>query len=211
MYSKNDYQYYLENQLTHSDDFLAHYGVNNYLIHERSHKYIKKIGNRYFYTQAEIEAYLKKKADQLNPKKKFDENYRVYKDTKTLNTYGKNSKGETVKTGTYKAKYRGIESKKAYKYVDLSTHEYSDGRKTQNLYFTPTKKPHEFKKGRVEFSSSDEGSRLTVDVTKKKKPKKKSRVVSSPDKNIKLKRSRFQERWNKKMQRYGKEALKEME
>ena len=27
MYSKNDYRYYLENQLMHSDDFLAHYGV----------------------------------------------------------------------------------------------------------------------------------------------------------------------------------------
>ena len=27
MYSKNDYRYYLENQLMHSDDYLAHYGV----------------------------------------------------------------------------------------------------------------------------------------------------------------------------------------
>lgn len=27
MYNKNDYRYYLENQLIHSDDFLAHYGV----------------------------------------------------------------------------------------------------------------------------------------------------------------------------------------
>ena len=27
MYSKNDYRYYLENQLMHSDDILAHYGV----------------------------------------------------------------------------------------------------------------------------------------------------------------------------------------
>ena len=27
MYSKNDYRYYLEDQLIHSDDFLAHYGV----------------------------------------------------------------------------------------------------------------------------------------------------------------------------------------
>ena len=27
MYSKNDYRYYLENQLIHSDDYLAHYGV----------------------------------------------------------------------------------------------------------------------------------------------------------------------------------------
>lgn len=27
MYSKNDYRYYLEDQLYHSDDFLAHYGI----------------------------------------------------------------------------------------------------------------------------------------------------------------------------------------
>lgn len=27
MYSKNDYRYYLDNRLMHSDDFLAHYGV----------------------------------------------------------------------------------------------------------------------------------------------------------------------------------------
>ena len=27
MYSKNDYRYYLENQLVHSEDYLAHYGV----------------------------------------------------------------------------------------------------------------------------------------------------------------------------------------
>lgn len=27
MYSKNDYLYYLENQLEHSDDYLAHYGI----------------------------------------------------------------------------------------------------------------------------------------------------------------------------------------
>lgn len=27
MYSRNDYRYYLENRLMHSDDFLAHYGV----------------------------------------------------------------------------------------------------------------------------------------------------------------------------------------
>jgi len=27
MYSRNDYRYYLENQLMNSDDYLAHYGV----------------------------------------------------------------------------------------------------------------------------------------------------------------------------------------
>lgn len=51
MYGKNDYRYYLENRLIHSDDYLAH---------ERSHKYIKKIGKRYFYTQQELAAFLNK-------------------------------------------------------------------------------------------------------------------------------------------------------
>ena len=36
MYSKNDYRYYLENQLAHSDDYLAHYGVKG--MKWRKHK-----------------------------------------------------------------------------------------------------------------------------------------------------------------------------
>ena len=37
MYSKNDYRYYLENQLIHSDDFLAHYGVKGMKWKHRKH------------------------------------------------------------------------------------------------------------------------------------------------------------------------------
>ena len=47
MYSKNDYRYYLEKRIR--DDYIAH---------ERSHKYIKKIGDRYFYTTEELTAYM---------------------------------------------------------------------------------------------------------------------------------------------------------
>lgn len=36
MYSKNDFRYYRENRLTHSDDFLAHYGVKG--MKWRKHK-----------------------------------------------------------------------------------------------------------------------------------------------------------------------------
>ena len=39
MYSKNDYRYYLENQLTHSDDFLAHYGVRGMKWKHRKKKF----------------------------------------------------------------------------------------------------------------------------------------------------------------------------
>lgn len=35
MYSRNDYRYYLENRLMHSDDFLAHYGVKGMKWHKK--------------------------------------------------------------------------------------------------------------------------------------------------------------------------------
>lgn len=35
MYSKNDYRYYLENQLMHSDDYFAHYGVKGMKWHKK--------------------------------------------------------------------------------------------------------------------------------------------------------------------------------
>lgn len=37
MYSRNDYRYYLEDQLAHSDDFLAHYGVRGMKWKHRMH------------------------------------------------------------------------------------------------------------------------------------------------------------------------------
>lgn len=55
MYSRNDYRYYLERRLN-----------SDYLAHERSHKYIKKIGDRYFYTQQELAAFLNKDRPQNN-------------------------------------------------------------------------------------------------------------------------------------------------
>lgn len=39
MYSKNDYRYYLENQLMHSDDVLAHYGVRGMKWHKKKGGY----------------------------------------------------------------------------------------------------------------------------------------------------------------------------
>lgn len=40
MYSRNDYRYYLENRLMHSDDFLAHYGVKGMKWHKKK-EYVK--------------------------------------------------------------------------------------------------------------------------------------------------------------------------
>lgn len=39
MYSKNDYRYYLEKQLVHSEDFLAHYGVKGMKWHKKKEGY----------------------------------------------------------------------------------------------------------------------------------------------------------------------------
>ena len=39
MYSRNDYRYYLENRLIHSNDFLAHYGVKGMKWHKKKDGY----------------------------------------------------------------------------------------------------------------------------------------------------------------------------
>lgn len=165
MYSKNDYRYYLENQLIHSDDFLDYYGVDS-LYHARSHKYIKKIGKRYFYTQKELEAFLREK----NPKN----NYKITKFSGEFGEWG-GPNGQT-RIGTVKAKDVGIQSKKnPSKYLAVGSTKATSGKKTVDLYFSPTKKLHYMKKGRLMVSTGEEGSHVSLDVTKKKRedPKKK--------------------------------------
>lgn len=139
MYGKNDYRYYLENQLAHSDDYLAHYGVK---------------GMKW----------------KQHLKKKFNDNYDVYKISGEHDVYGGRN-GQT-KMGTVKYKERGIESKNAYKYVSVGSHKYSNGKSTRDLYFSPTKKEHNIKKGRLTINTGEEGSYVSIDTTKRKKSKK---------------------------------------
>ena len=69
MYSKNDYRYYLENQLAHSDDFLAHYGVQG--MHW---------GVRRYQPYSQVPRKSGKKGDEKGLAKKKAK--QVYKDTK---------------------------------------------------------------------------------------------------------------------------------
>ena len=133
MYSKNDYRYYLENQLMHSDDFLAHYGVK---------------GMKW----------------KHHLKNKFNQNFELYKGTNKWNSdlYGS---GQT--------KYAGIESKKdPSKYLEVSKYKHSDGQRQINVRFSPTKKNHYKRLGRIRLSSSSDGSVVSIDTSSKKSYKK---------------------------------------
>ena len=147
MYSKNDYRYYLENQLMHSEDYLAHYGVKG-----------------------------------MKWKQHLKKNYRVYNISGERGVYG--GPNGQVKTGSYKFKDRGIVSKKnPSRYISVGEKKYSNGKKTKDLYFSPTKKEHYLKKGRLEVNTGEEGSHVSIDVTKKKKKKTKS--LTNKDKKVK--------------------------
>ena len=131
MYSKNDYRYYLEDQLIHSDDFLAHYGVK---------------GMKW----------------KQHLKKKFDQNFNVYKDSKSFDYRGGVS-----------TKYAGIESKKhPSRYLEVSKSKYKNGGRETNIYFSPTKKEHYKRLGRARLNTSEEGSVISIDTSKKKRYKK---------------------------------------
>lgn len=146
MYSRNDYRYYLEHRLEKSNDFLAHYGVKGM----RKGQHLPQV--------------LAKLRAQANLKQRFNDNYRTY-----------SSSGQFESDGGYKWKERGIESKKAYKYISIGSRKYKNGTRTKDLYFTPTKKPHYKRIGRLRLSSGEEGSRISLDVSSKKRYQKNNR------------------------------------
>lgn len=145
MYSKNDYRYYLERRLD-----------SDYLAHERSHKYIKKIGDRYFYTQQELAAFLNKD----NPKKVTLER-RVDPTTGTrdyridFNKHEHWSDGVGVRI-TPKSKY-GPKSISVYD----TTKTKWDSKNDDYVYEKKTK-------GRVTKERAEDGVSYTVDLSKKK-------------------------------------------
>ena len=98
-------------------------------------------------------------------KRKFDQNFNVYKDTKSFdNLY---SRGEAT------SKYVGIESKKnPSRYLEVAKHKYKDGGRETTIYFSPTKKEHYKRLGRVRLSTTSEGSAISIDASKKKRYKK---------------------------------------
>lgn len=142
MYSKNDYRYYLENQLMHSDDFLAHYGVKGMKWNKR-----KKV----MYD------------DKLHDPKM---NRALAKNYSSYNISGNSINGD----GKYSYKERGVESKRnPNKYVSVSKKKYDNGKRETSIYLSPTKKNHSVDLGKIKFSSSSEGSVINIDTTKKSK------------------------------------------
>jgi len=92
MYSKNDYRYYLENQLVHSNDFLVHYGVKG--MKWKQHKAAPALNNAVFNNPEAVKTVL---AEQDRGKA------RTYQE-KTRELRPANSKPVTTKQSTPKKK-----------------------------------------------------------------------------------------------------------
>ena len=164
MYSKNDYRYYLENRLMHSED---------YLIHGRSHKYIKKIGNRYFYSQHELAAFLNK--DKKDRKVTFENysdpaagkiNYRI-----DFNKHDGWSDGIGVR---YNPNDRN--GKRSLMVYDTTKTKW-DKKNDDYVYEHKTK-------GRVTKERAEDGVSYTIDLTNKKKEKKKKKAINTIKKGV---------------------------
>lgn len=126
------------------------------LMHKKDHKYIKKIGDRYFYTTQELQAFYEK-AKEKSPV--------------TI------TKGEADHYDNTKSKYIDISSKKdPWKYAEIAIQKDkgSSGRRKLKLYTGEhTDDDNDFRtkryaKGRIKKEVSPEGTVYTMDITKKK-------------------------------------------
>lgn len=71
------------------------------------------------------------------------------------------------------SKHIGVESKKnPNKYLEVSKFKYNDGSKYTNIYFSPTKKSHYKRLGRVRLNAASEGGTISIDTSSKKQYKK---------------------------------------
>lgn len=146
MYSKNDYRYYLENQLMHSDDFLAHYGVKG--MKWKKHLKAGSVPK-----------------DLTYEKRKFDIGNTEYKDyrldfDKHYDKDGSRSWSEGVGVRVSRDKDSGERKLSLYntKRVKLDKDGYA-------------KYEHK-KKGRFEKTRAEDGVSYDVDLTKRKDRKK---------------------------------------
>ena len=137
MYSKNDYRYYLETRLIHSDDFLAHYGVKGMKWHKRTGDQLKKAGEFLKDTfidspeqewredrikknqkkKEKVDKKLKKRQDKINKKiEKLQKDKKVKQLTSESKKRAKKIKNYKNKTSTYdKAKRETIKYAKGVK------------------------------------------------------------------------------------------------
>lgn len=147
----------------------------------RKHKYIKKIGKRYFYTQQEIAAYLKEKKGDMTFEKGSVDDYSEY-----------NPKTKTApKMKDYHLDFN--KEKGSYTYRDKNgkthTQEYTSsdkigvrvGNKKVQLYNTKNQKYFkdgervtDQRRGRFTRSYAEDGSQYTLDLSDKKTHKKRA-------------------------------------
>ena len=127
----------------------------------RKHKYIKKIGNRYFYTQQEIAAYLKaKKGDVTFEKNTYDgpdgkeKDYRIdFNKHDGGHKKGGWSDGVGVRVGDKKVTVYNTTNQKYWKDGERAT---------------------EKRRGRLTREYAEDGSAYTLDVSNKKTHKKRA-------------------------------------
>ena len=97
-------------------------------------------------------------------KKRFDQNFETYKGT---------NKWDSDIYGSGQTKYAGIESKKnPSKYLEVSKYKHENGTKEINVHFSPTKKEHYKRVGRLTVNTGEEGSAVSLDTSSKKRYKK---------------------------------------
>lgn len=142
--------------------------MNDYELYHastRKHKYIKKIGNRYFYTQQEIAAYLKeKKKDVTFEKTDYGEGVKDYRldFNKETGTYT-DSKGKkhkyTMSDGI------GVQVDKKNKNIELYN-------TTNKKYYKNDEKLIRKSKGRITTEYAEDGVSRSIDLSKDKHNKK---------------------------------------
>ena len=146
MYSKNDYRYYLENQLMHSDDFLAHYGVKGM----KWRKHLKR-------------AAIPK--DLTYEKRVSDFGDTTYKDYRLDFDKKNDKKGNRIWSHGVGIQTRTDKSTGEKKLVAYNT-------RRVKLDKDGYAKVEVKKKGRFEKSRGEDGVEYSVDLTKKKDMKK---------------------------------------
>lgn len=174
MYSRNDYRYYLENRLMHSDDFLAHYGVKG----------------------------MKWKHHKLG--------------VKELNTVIMRDQEAFYTPNGVDARRALRQGKKAQKAYDKTLLGKAD-KKTNGLATAPYRILRNKSRAKAEAKAREKRRNSNVIITERKNQKTGEKTTRNPkveivtSKDYKKKRSKRESKWNRKMQNYGREALKEIQ
>ena len=138
------------------------------LYHARSHKYIKKIGNRYFYTQEEIRAYLDGKKPQVSVEK-----------TKTYD-YDSASNKKNMKDVHINYKKDGWDEKAGVRVGNKKIEIYNTGNRKAEKDDRWSVKRH----GRLKTEYAEDGSEYTLDLASKNKYKARRKSEEAREKKL---------------------------